>query len=271
MKILAALAATLVVAAFAATAGAVTAPPVATALAALGDSITRAFDTCSVAYTDCPANSWSTGSNAAVNSWGARLKARTSPALVAYNDAKTGAKMVDLPGQAATAVTQGADVVTVMMGSNDVCTSSLATMTPAATVGQQLSQALATLTATSPTRQIYVASIPDVYHLWSIFHANLAADFVWGIAGICQSLLANPRSTATADVARRNAVAAQVNADDAAIATACAAVPQCHYDNGAAHAVQFSAANVTTRDYFHPSVSGQAIAANAEWTAFFAP
>ncbi len=272
MKTLTALAATVILAAVAATAGGATsAPPTATALAALGDSITRAFDTCSAAYTDCPANSWSTGTNTAVSSWYLRLRSSTSPTLVAYNDAKTGAKMVDLNGQAATAVSQSADVVTIMMGSNDVCTSSVSTMTRSDVVGSQLAAALRTLTNGNATRQIYVASIPDVYHLWSIFHTNLAADFVWSIAGICQSLLANPRSTATADNNRRAAVANQVTADNAAIAAACAAVPQCHYDNGAANAVQFSTSNVTTRDYFHPSVSGQALAASAEWSAFFGP
>src|SRR5690349_13825970 len=106
----------LVVLAFAAGTARATAPPV-TSLAALGDSITRAYDTCSVAYTDCPANSWSTGTNTTVNSLYLRLRPQ-NPSLVAFNDAKTGAKMVDLPGQAATAVTQGADAVTILMGAN---------------------------------------------------------------------------------------------------------------------------------------------------------
>lgn len=258
--------AVLAVAAFTGVAAATT--PTATSLAALGDSITRAYDTCSVAYTDCPANSWSTGTNTSVSSWYLRLRA-ANPQIVAYNDAKTGAKMVDLAGQAATAATQGATLVTILMGANDVCTSSVSTMTPAATVGGELTQALQVLTSGNSTRQIYVASIPNVYHLWQIFHLNWSADFVWGIAGICQSLLANPRSTATADVQRRAAVAAQVSADNAAIQQACAAFVQCHYDNGAAYNVQFTTSDVTTRDYFHPSVSGQAKAAAAEWAAFF--
>lgn len=244
--------------------------PAAKSLAALGDSITRAYDTCSTAYTDCPANSWSTGTNTTVDSWYLRLRTQ-NPSLVANNDAKTGAKMVDLAGQASTAVSQGADTVTILMGANDVCTSTVSAMTPPATVASQLTQALQTLTAGNTTRQIYVASIPNVYHLWQIFHLNFTADFVWSFAGICQSLLANPRSTATADVNRRAQVAAQVAADNSAIQTACAAFAQCHYDNGAAYNVAFTTSDVTTRDYFHPSVSGQAKAAAAEWTAFFGP
>jgi lysophospholipase L1-like esterase len=246
-----------------------TAAPNGNSIAALGDSITRAFDTCSLAYTDCPANSWSTGTSTSVQSWYLRLLAN-NPAISGhdYNDAKTGAKMVDLQGQAATAVSQGASIVTILMGSNDVCTSSVSTMTPTSTLGTQLSAALATLTSGDPGAQIYVASIPNVYHLWELFHNNFTANLVWAFAGICQSLLANPRSTATADVQRRQQVADQVVADNATIASVCKQFTQCHYDGGAAYNVQFTTSDVTTRDYFHPSVSGQAKAAAALWAAF---
>ena len=245
------------------------AAPTGTSIAALGDSITRAFDTCSFAYTDCPANSWSTGTNSTVKSWYTRLLA-TNPAIAGhnYNDAKTGAKMVDLQGQASTAVAQQASIVTILMGANDVCTSSVSTMTPTSTLGNQLQAALTTLTTGDAGAQIYVASIPNVYHLWEIFHNNFSANFVWAIAGICQSLLANPRSTATADVQRRQQVATQVIADNATIASVCASVANCHYDNGAAYNVVFTTSDVTTRDYFHPSVAGQAKAAAAIWGAF---
>ena len=250
------------------TAGA-SAAPTGTSIAALGDSITRAYDTCSVAYTDCPANSWSTGTNSTVKSWYARLFA-TDPAISGrnYNDAKTGAKMIDLQGQASTAVTQQASIVTILMGANDVCTKTVSAMTPSATLGDQLRTALTTLTTGDPGAQIYVASVPNVYHLWEIFHNNFSANFVWAIAGICQSLLANPRSTATADVQRRQQVANQVVADNATIASVCASFANCHYDNGAAYNVVFTTSDVTTRDYFHPSVAGQTKAAAAIWGAF---
>jgi lysophospholipase L1-like esterase len=248
---------------------AASAAPTGNSLAALGDSITRGFDTCAIAYTDCPANSWSTGTNGAVQSWYTRLLA-TNPAIAGhdYNDAKTGAKMVDLQGQASTAVSQQASVVTILMGANDVCTSSVSTMTPTSVLGDQLRAALTTLTTGDPAAQIYVASIPNVNHLWEIFHTNLAADVVWSVARICQSLLANPRSTATADVQGRQQVANQVTADNATIASVCAGFASCHYDGGAAYNVVFTTSDVTTRDYFHPSVSGQAKAAAAIWAAF---
>ena len=271
MKILSGALALLVAALAALTASA--APTSPTSIAALGDSITRAFDTCAVPYTDCAANSWSTGTNPAVNSWYARQLA-LNPAVRGhnYNDAKTGAKMADLTGQATTAVAQQVDEVTILMGANDVCTSSVSSMTSPSTLGSQLQTALSTIASGDPHAQVYVASIPNVYHLWEIFHTSFGANLVWGVAGICQSLLANPRSTAAADQARRSQVRQRTIDDNSVIAQVCGQfAPQCHYDNGAAYNVVFTTADVTTRDYFHPTVSGQAKAAAATWTAFFGP
>jgi lysophospholipase L1-like esterase len=239
-------------------------------MASLGDSITRAYDTCSTAYTDCPANSWSTGTNTAVNSLYLRiLGANAAISGKNYNDAKTGAKMIDAAGQAATAVTQNVQYVTIMMGANDVCTSTVAGMTPTATVAAQLDSALSTISSGLPDARIFVASIPNVYHLWEIFHANFGADLVWGFAKICQSLLANPNSTSATDTARRQAVLQRVKDDNAAIAATCAKYIHCRYDNGAAYGVNFTTSQVTTRDYFHPSVSGQNVAAATEAAASF--
>ena len=111
--------------------------------------------------------------------------------------------MVDLNGQVQTAVSQGVQYVTILMGANDVCTSSESTMTPPTTLATQLRTALTTLSTGRPDARIFVASIPDVYHLWEIFHTNLGAVSVWSLAGICQSLLENPMSTAAADNDRR--------------------------------------------------------------------
>src|SRR5919197_1951054 len=93
-------------------------------IASTGDSITRAFNSCSFPFIDCPRNSWSTGSNSVVASHYLRILA-ANPAIYGrnYNDAQTGAKMAGLNGQAGAAVAQQADYVTVLMGANDVCTS----------------------------------------------------------------------------------------------------------------------------------------------------
>jgi hypothetical protein len=108
-----------------------------------------------------------------------------------------------------------------------------------------------------------------VYHLWEILHTNLSAVLTWAIGGICQSLLANPMSTSSADTARRLRVRQRTIDDNAAIAAVCAAFIHCRYDGGAGFALQFVRSDVSTRDYFHPSVAGQAKAASVTWAAGF--
>src|SRR3954471_10000176 len=72
-------------------------------ITALGDSITRGYDSqgsgC-VAFSDCTAFSWATGSNATVNSYLRRVQA-LNPAAVSSvggsgNNGVTGAKVADL-------------------------------------------------------------------------------------------------------------------------------------------------------------------------------
>ncbi len=239
-------------------------------IASTGDSITRAFNTCGFPFIDCPQNSWSTGSSSAVNSHYRRILA-ANPVISgrSFNDAKTGARMNALNGQVTTVVLQRAEYVTILMGANDICTSSVATMTPVATLEAQLQTALQTLSAGLPNARIYVVSIPNVYRLWEILHNNFSAALTWSLAGICQSLLANPMSNAPADVARRQQVYQRNVADNQALARVCARFIHCRFDGNAAFNLAFVPSDVSTRDYFHPSVAGQAKAAAATWAATF--
>jgi lysophospholipase L1-like esterase len=241
-----------------------------TSIASTGDSITRAFNTCSFPFTDCTASSWSTGTSSTVSSHYRRiLAANAAISGRNYNDAKTGAKMVDLAGQVQSAIAQHAEYVTILMGANDVCTSSESTMTPVATLRSQLQSALTTLSAGLPDARIFVASIPDVYHLWQVLHTNLGAVLTWSLGGICQSLLANSTSTSSTDQARRLRVRQRSIDDNGAISAACAQFIHCRFDGGAVFGTQFAASDVSTRDYFHPSISGQTKLALITWTATF--
>jgi lysophospholipase L1-like esterase len=239
-------------------------------IASTGDSITRAYNTGSSAFTDAPANSWATGTNAAVNSHYSRILA-AFPAIsgLNYNDAVSGAKMVDLNGQMGTVNSQQVGYVTVLMGANDACTSSEAAMTPVATFRSQFQQAVNTLAAGSPDARLYVLSVPDIYNLWSILHDNGTARFTWGLFGICQSMLANPTSTAQADVDRRNRVRQRVIDFNAQLAEVCAAYVHCRFDNNMVFNTSFVPSDVSTRDYFHPSLAGQTKLANATYAATF--
>jgi PKD repeat protein len=89
---------------------------------------------------------------------------------------------------------------------------------------------------------------------------------IWSLGGICQSLLANPTSTADADVQRRARVA-QRNVDfNQVLHEVCAATANCLWDGWAAYDTPFTAGDVSG-DYFHPSVQGQAKLAQVSWLA----
>jgi lysophospholipase L1-like esterase len=240
--------------------------PLPTSMAALGDSITRGFNACGW-YVDCPSRSWSTGSTTSVNSHLARLQ-RLGP-VTAYNDARSGAKMSSLASQATTAAsaTQQAQYVTILLGANDACTSSESTMTPTATFAAQLDSGLAALKASAASPYVFIASIPDLKRLWQIGKDSFSARSAWSLFGVCQSMLANPRSTAQADVDRRNRVRQRVQDYNAILEQRCVAYgDHCRYDGGAVFGYPFTLSQVSSWDYFHPNTSGQAALASVTWS-----
>lgn len=248
------------------------APVYPNSMASLGDSITRAFNTSWFPFIDAPANSWSTGTSPTVNSLYLRIKT-LNPNITGknYNYAVSGAKMAGLTGQVAKVPTT-IEYVTILMGANDVCTSSEASMTPVETFRSQFQSALASLTARAPNARIYVVSIPDIYRLWDLFKNNASARSRWSTYRICQSMLANPTSTAQADVDRRARVR-QRNIDfNLQLAQVCALYAKCRFDGNVTFYTAFVASDVSTRDYFHPSLAGQAKLALVVWGAEdFAP
>jgi lysophospholipase L1-like esterase len=237
-------------------------------MAALGNSITRGFNSGPLAYQDNPTHSWSTGTNANVRSHYLRiLEAKPAIAGKNFNDARSGAKMADLSGQAAIANAQRVDYITILMGGNDVCASSESAMTPIATFRAQFQAAMNDLATGSRKAKVYVVSIPDVYHLWELLHTDPVARFVWSFFGICQSMLANPDSTDQEDVDRRARVRERNIAFNQQLQEVCATFTNCRYDGGAVFSTAFAVADVSTRDYFHPSAAGQAKLASVSWAA----
>lgn len=117
-------------------------------VAAVGDSITRGFDACSV-LADCPEVSWATGSDPAVQSLAARLLGEAEVPARSWNYAVTGSRMADLPGQLAAAAEHKPGLVTVMVGSNDACRPTASSMTPVAEFRAGFEQALKELRAAS--------------------------------------------------------------------------------------------------------------------------
>jgi hypothetical protein len=240
-------------------------PSLPNSMASTGDSITRGFDAtffgCFLA--DCPQDSWATGSNGTVNSQYLRVRAANS-AVVAYNDAKTGAKMSALDGQLLTAAGQNVQYATVLMGANDLCTSTIGGMTPTATFQSQFRTALSDFFTADPTAHVFVSSIPNLYQLWSLLHTK--ASGTWRTFGICQSMLSSSNTEA-----QRQQVVLQEQADNAALATVCGQFPNCRWDGLATYDYTFTGADVSTVDYFHPSVTGQGHLAGVTWQAGYWP
>jgi hypothetical protein len=244
------------------------APPLPSSMAAIGDSITRAYDVC-CSYGDHPGQSWSTGSTSydGIASHYERIRQLNSAiAGRGYNDAVSGAKMAAAPTQATQAASQGARYVTILLGANDLCTSSPSTMTSTATFRASFSQAMATLLAGGQDRYVFVSSIPNIYQLWQVLHGNSLARWVWATARICQSMLG-----ATRTEAERQLVVDRERAFNQILADVCAQYPRCRWDGGAVYNYRFSANQVSTLDFFHPSLSGQAALARITWAASWWP
>jgi lysophospholipase L1-like esterase len=239
-------------------------------MASAGDSITRAFDAgWWRPLSDSPQDSWSTGAANAVDSQYAKVL-RAQPAVFghAYNDARTGATMAALDGQLATAAAQHVQYVTVLMGANDICTSSAATMTATSTFASEFRAALRDFTAADPGAHVFVSSIPNLYQLWSTLHSNVLARLTWSAFDICPSMLGAGRSEA-----QRQQVKAQEAEDNAALAIVCTTTfaATCRWDNYATYNVDFPARWVSTVDYFHLNAAGERALAATTWAAGYWP
>ncbi|MFG3707589.1 GDSL-type esterase/lipase family protein [Micromonospora sp. NPDC047670] len=244
--------------------------PPPTSMASLGDSITRGFNACGW-YVDCTSRSFSTGDNSTVNSHYLRIRA-TNPAIDGrnHNDARSGAKSADMYGQAGTAVSQGVGYVTMLIGANDACTGTEAGMTPVATYRANIDAALNRLKAGLPDARVQLISVPDIHRLWSVGKDSGSARSAWSLFDVCQSMLANPTSTAQADVDRRNRVRQRVVDYNTQLAQACAAYgPNCDFDDNAVFGYPFTLSQLSTWDYFHPNASGQRVLASVSYAAGF--
>lgn len=246
-----------------------TAEPVPASMASLGDSITRAFNACGW-YVDCTGRSWSTGgSGDGVTSHFERLRALDPTMSSSYNDARTGAKVADLPSQAQSALNQNAGYVTILIGANDACTSTEGGMTSVDDFRDRFASALAILDPNSRDVNVFVASIPDVHRLWEVGKNSGSARTAWNTFNICQSLLDNPTSTAQADVDRRQRVRQRVIDFNQAMVDECAEYTNCKDDGGAVFGYPFQLSHMSGWDYFHPNESGQAVLADTTFAAGF--
>jgi lysophospholipase L1-like esterase len=236
-------------------------------MSTLGDSITRGFNAAGW-FVDWPSRSWSTGTKSTVQSHSSRLSGLESGTQIrSYNDARSGAKMGALAGQATSSVSQNAEYVTILMGANDACTATADRMTSVSAFKARFTAAMDVLANQQREPRVLVASIPDLKRLWQVGKNSLAARTAWSAYGICQSMLAKPRSTNQADADRRARVRQRVLDYNTTLSEVCATYSFCRYDGGALFDYPFALSQLSKWDYFHPNTSGQAALAEVTWKA----
>ncbi|MFB7085591.1 SGNH/GDSL hydrolase family protein [Streptomyces sp. NPDC056296] len=234
-------------------------------VAAVGDSITRGFDACSV-LSDCPEVSWATGGSAEVDSLAVRLLGKAEAAERSWNYAVTGARMADLTGQVTRAAARKPELVAVMVGANDACRATTSAMTSVADFRDRFEEAMGVLREKLPKAQVYVASIPDLKRLWSQGRTNPLGKQVWKL-GICPSMLGDADSMDSAATLRRNTVRDRVEDYNEVLREVCAKDRLCRTDGGAVHEYRFGTGQLSRWDWFHPSVDGQARLAEIAYRA----
>ncbi|MFE6972797.1 SGNH/GDSL hydrolase family protein [Streptomyces sp. NPDC057682] len=225
-------------------------------VAAVGDSITRGFDACSV-LADCPEASWATGTDREVRSLAVRLLGASGAQAHSWNHARTGARIAELPEQIARAAEEGPALVTVMIGANDACRDSVRAMTPVADFRRSFETSMRALRKKAPKAQVYVSSVPDLKRLWSTGRGNPLGKQIWKL-GICKSMLADADDVGPAAVARRAAVRDRVVAYNRVLHEVCAKDARCRDDGGAVFDYRFTGKQLSQWDWFHPGRDGQA-------------
>lgn len=238
-------------------------------MAALGDSITRAYAACGRG-SDCAETSWATGTAEHLDSHAQRLGLDDPDS--SHNLAVSGARVAGLASQVQAAVPVRPDYVTVLIGANDACATEEAGMTSVEEYTATFDAALDALVRALPEVRILVLSVPDLARLWEVGKDRPDVRRVWESSAVCRSILADPTDTSAAAQARRDRVRARLQAYNAAMAAACDRhVPRCRSDRSAVFDYRFDLDHLSTVDYFHPSRRGQATLAQVAWDSGYWP
>jgi lysophospholipase L1-like esterase len=212
-------------------------------------------------------NSWATGTNPAVDSIYLRLVAK-SPEYTGhqFNLAADGATVTDMISQAEylAQVKPAPAVVFVQGGDNDMkCDGTDAQNY--APFQANFTTLLQSITKLAPGASIYVLSM-------SISAASYT-DLISGLPDVkaqneggspCDPFDAKGNRSATGIAYQQD----DIDHYDKAMATACAAFPTCHYDNGAMQRLNVVPADLTS-DGNHLNVNGLRKSADLVWSTFF--
>lgn len=229
-------------------------------MAALGDSITRGVNVDGSG--EALGSAWSTGLDGRddVESHAERLIALGAPLRSegVHNDARSGARVSDLPRQADLAVAQGAEYVTILIGANDACARTGATSLDS--FRASFHDAAESLRGGLPAdARVLVLSVPDVTRLHAVLNDSSSARSAWALFRACPAALgAEATNESRAQVRDRIASYNEaLGAEAAAFGFA--------FDDGAVFEELYGIEMVSTVDAFHPGEKGQARLAEAAW------
>ncbi len=242
--------------------------PLPSSIAAIGDSMTQAVGV-DPSGNGNPVYSWSTGHHPPdpVQSHYERILAQNSAVLSnRHNNSVSGAKMSDALAQARKAVSQEADYITFLMGANDLCTPSAATMTSPRAFKAQFVSAIDELAVGLPQARILIVSVPNVYRLWELLGDEPEVRAVWDELGVCQSLFSSRSTEKERQEVRRRNIRFNV-----ILERVCARYARCKFDGNAVFDFPFTPEHVSRLDYFHPSRRGQQTLAEVSWKSGYWP
>ena len=235
-------------------------------VAVLGDSMSLGVNACAEPGR-CLSSSWATGDDPAVASVALRVGEVAGEFPEVVNAAKDGGTVADALARVDDVIAAQPDLVLLLLGGNDLCGASVDDMTSAENYRTAYSEILSRLSAEIDGVKIMAMSVPDLHRLWEVGHDNDAAAQLWNQAPNCKNLLSDAQATDAATEARRAAVAERNTEFNAAIAEVCTADVSCTTDGGRLFAYPFTPEQISSIDYFHPSVAGEAVIAEIAWTA----
>jgi lysophospholipase L1-like esterase len=246
-------------------ASAATIAPTPAITAAIGDSMSRGAAADGTRNLQ-PENSWTTGTGNKVNSHYKRLTAASGKTITPKNFAVSGSHSVDLKAQAVKASAAKANYVTVVSGANDICgASSVSALPTVSTYKTNVRNALTALNAGTVKPKILVGSVPSLLSLYNAGKSQPAALAVWSAYDMCGVMLGNATDTSVEANDRRATVEEHVQDFNKALNEVCAEYSNCYFDDNAIYNINFTYADLSSLDHFHPSISGQNKVAAATW------
>jgi lysophospholipase L1-like esterase len=254
-------------------------PQLPTMLAAIGDSYSQAWSVSPSYRKDHPVFSWVVGTAKGDGVFSLRERFEALGARLAVVDAATsGKKMSDASRQATAVVIEAAKLplgstvyVTFELGTNDLCDEPMTTATDFET---QLRSAVSILRADLPAgSRILMLSVPDFSHFYDITQADATARAT--LSRVANSTTCPPFLGRDSPYSMSEAEATLASYDSILVGV-CSEIEAADGPSNKLHCRSnptllaerdFKIKDLSTYDYFHPSLSGQARMAAAAWKA----